>query len=76
MKAELTVKPTLLQPMGNVHGGVWCSVVRKITGQRVGVHLPAANGGGNIVGVNNSTDFLRAITDGTVYAVSRTRPPW
>jgi uncharacterized protein (TIGR00369 family) len=30
----------------------------------------SANGGGNIVGVNNNTDFLRAITEGTVYAVS------
>jgi 1,4-dihydroxy-2-naphthoyl-CoA hydrolase len=27
----------------------------------------AANGGGSVVGVNNNTDFLRAINSGTVY---------
>jgi uncharacterized protein (TIGR00369 family) len=26
--------------------------------------------GGNVVGVNNNTDFLRAVTEGTVYAES------
>jgi len=30
----------------------------------------SANGGGNVVGVNNNTDFLRAIRSGTVYGVS------
>ena len=30
----------------------------------------SANGGGHVVGVNNSTDFLRAVTEGTVYGVS------
>ncbi len=28
------------------------------------------NGGGDVVGVNNNTDFLRAITAGTVHATS------
>lgn len=67
--AELTVKPTLLQPMGIVHGGVWCSVVESLASVSAYTWL-SANGGGNIVGVNNNTDFLRAITEGTVYAVS------
>jgi uncharacterized protein (TIGR00369 family) len=30
----------------------------------------AENGGGNVVGVNNNTDFLRAISSGAVTAVS------
>jgi uncharacterized protein (TIGR00369 family) len=30
----------------------------------------SANGGGNVVGVNNNTDFLRAVTGGTVYGMS------
>ncbi len=34
----------------------------------------AANGGGNVVGgVNNNTDFLRAISGGTVYGGSPSR---
>jgi len=67
--AELTVKPGLLQPMGIVHGGVWCSVVESLASVSAYTWL-TANGGGNIVGVNNNTDFLRAITEGTVYAAS------
>ena len=67
--AELTVKPTLLQPMGIVHGGVWCSVVESLASVSAYVWL-SANGGGNVVGVNNNTDFLRAVTEGTVHAVS------
>ena len=69
VRAELTVKPTLLQPMGIVHGGVWCSVVEALASVSAYTWL-SANGGGNIVGVNNNTDFLRAITEGTVYASS------
>ena len=69
IKAELTVKPTLLQPMGIVHGGVWCAVVESLASVSAYVWL-SANGGGNVVGVNNNTDFLRAVTEGTVYAMS------
>lgn len=67
--AQLQVKPTLLQPMGIVHGGVWCSMVESMASVSAYVWL-SANGGGNVVGVNNNTDFLRAITEGTAYGVS------
>ena len=69
VRAELTVTPTLLQPMGIVLGGVWCSVVESLASVSAYVWL-SANGGGNVVGVNNNTDFLRAVTEGTVYAMS------
>jgi len=69
MRAQLDVKPTLLQPMGIVHGGVWCSVVESMASVSAYVWLKA-NGGGDVVGVNNNTDFLRAITEGTAYGVS------
>lgn len=69
VKAHLTVKPHLHQPMGIVHGGVWCTVVESMAS--VSAHLwLTENGGGNVVGVNNSTDFLRAVTEGTVFGVS------
>ena len=69
VKAQLTVKPHLHQPMGIVHGGVWCTVVESMAS--VSAHLwLSVNGGGNVVGVNNSTDFLRAVTEGTVFGVS------
>ena len=69
VKAHLEVKPNLHQPMGIVHGGVWCTMVESMAS--VSAHLwLRENGGGNVVGVNNSTDFLRAVTEGTAYGVS------
>ena len=67
--AHLRVKPALHQPMGIVHGGVWCAMVESMASVSAHVWL-AANGGGNVVGVNNNTDFLRAISEGTAFGVS------
>jgi 1,4-dihydroxy-2-naphthoyl-CoA hydrolase len=65
-RAELEVAPKLLQPMGIVHGGVYCSMVESLASVAAYTWLQA-NGGGSVVGVNNNTDFLRAISSGTVY---------
>ena len=69
VRAQIEVKPTLTQPMGIVHGGVWCSMVESMASVSAYLWL-SANGGGNVVGVNNNTDFLRAITEGTAFGVS------
>ncbi len=55
--------------MGIVHGGVYCSIVESLASVSGQVWL-AANGDGHVVGVNNNTDFLRAISSGTVTAES------
>ena len=62
-----TVGPEHLQPFGLVHGGVHCAVVE--TAASVG---GAAWYGerGNVVGVSNQTDFLRAVREGTLRAVA------
>jgi 1,4-dihydroxy-2-naphthoyl-CoA hydrolase len=52
-----------------VHGGVYCSIVESMASVSAHVWL-SENGGGNVVGVNNNTDFLRAISSGTITAVS------
>ncbi|MCV7095942.1 PaaI family thioesterase [Mycobacterium kubicae] len=65
-RAQLEVKPKLLQPMGLVHGGVYCSMIESMASVAAFTWL-ASNGGGEVVGVNNNTDFLRAIKSGTVY---------
>jgi 1,4-dihydroxy-2-naphthoyl-CoA hydrolase len=65
-RAELEIAPKLLQPMGIVHGGVYCSMVESLASVAAYTWLQA-NGGGSVVGVNNNTDFLRAISSGTVY---------
>lgn len=61
-----TVTPELYQPAGLLHGGVHCAVVETV----------ASLGGatwygdrGQVVGVSNQTDFLRAVTDGDLVAV-------
>lgn len=68
-RAQLEVQPKLWQPTGIVHGGVYCSIIESVASVSAYTWL-SANGGGNVVGVNNNTDFLRAISSGTVHAAS------
>jgi 1,4-dihydroxy-2-naphthoyl-CoA hydrolase len=68
-RGRLEINDTLLQIMGIVHGGVYCSIIESMASVSAHVWL-SENGGGNVVGVNNNTDFLRAISSGTVTAVS------
>ena len=68
-RAQLDVVPKLLQPMGIVHGGVYCSMVESLASVAAYTWI-ATNGGGSVVGVNNNTDFLRAINSGTVYGAA------
>jgi 1,4-dihydroxy-2-naphthoyl-CoA hydrolase len=57
------VKPELLQPYGIVHGGVHCSLIE--TAASVGAALWFADRG-NVVGVANHTNFIRAVREGTL----------
>jgi len=68
-RARLEIDDKLLQPWGIVHGGVYCSIIESLASVSAHVWL-SENGGGTVVGVNNNTDFLRAISAGTVTAVS------
>ena len=65
--ATWTAGPHLHQPHGIVHGGAHCSVVETLASMGGTVWLGEK---GRVVGVNNNTDFLRAISSGTVTAVS------
>lgn len=69
--ASLAITENLLQPHGIVHGGVYCSVVESVAS--VSAFVWRANVLGEesaVVGVNNNTDFLRAISTGTLTAAS------
>lgn len=68
-RAQLKIDDRLLQPFGIVHGGVYCSVIESLASVSAHTWL-VEHGGGHVVGVNNNTDFLRAISSGTVTAVS------
>ena len=51
-------------PWGVVHGGVYCAVVESAAS--IGASAAVADRGQFSVGVNNNTDFLRAVTAGRV----------
>lgn len=67
IKAEWTVTPDLHQPFGIVHGGVYCAVIESVASISGAIWLGDK---GHVVGVNNNTDFLRAVESGTLYAAS------
>ena len=56
-----TAGPRFHQPFGLVHGGVHCSVVETLASIGAGIWL---GGRGQVVGVNNNTDFFRGVRDG------------
>jgi 1,4-dihydroxy-2-naphthoyl-CoA hydrolase len=60
-------RPELHQPYGIMHGGVYCSVVE--TAASVGAALWLGDRG-QVVGVSNQTDFLRAVREGVLTATA------
>lgn len=67
VRAEWTLRPELMQPYGITHGGVHCSVVETLASTAAAVWLGER---GQVVGVSNTTDFLRASREGTLTAVA------
>lgn len=61
------ITPELLQPYGIVHGGVYCSLVETAASLAAAIWYGDR---GNVVGVANHTNFLRAIGTGTVTATA------
>ena len=59
--AEWVAAPKLHQPYGIVHGGVHCSVVETLASFGAATWLGQQ---GQVVGVNNNTDFFRAAREG------------
>ncbi len=66
VRAEWTLRPELMQPYGITHGGVHCAVVETVASTAAAVWLGDR---GQVVGVSNTTDFLRASREGTITAV-------
>jgi uncharacterized protein (TIGR00369 family) len=61
--ATWTARPELHQPYGIVHGGVHCSVIETLASMGAAVWMGER---GKVVGVNNNTDFYRAVREGTL----------
>ena len=66
--ARWTAQPRLHQPYGIVHGGVYCSVVETLASVGAATWLGER---GKVVGVNNITDFFRAVSEGLLVSVAR-----
>jgi 1,4-dihydroxy-2-naphthoyl-CoA hydrolase len=64
--ASLAITDDLLQPYGILHGGVLCSLVETLAS--IGAALWYGDRG-QVVGVSNHTDFLRASRSGVLHAV-------
>ena len=67
--ATWTVGPETHQPFGIVHGGVHCTVIEGLCSMAAQNWLGDE---GNVVGVNNNTDFYRPASEGRL--TSTTRP--
>ena len=67
--AELAVSPKHYQPMGIVHGGVYCAMVESVCS--IGAFVHANKRGNYVVGVDNQTSFLKATRTGTLRAVGK-----
>jgi uncharacterized protein (TIGR00369 family) len=63
--ASWPITPHLHQPYGIVHGGVHCSVVETVASYGGAVWFGDR---GHVVGVSNTTDFLRAVREGVLTA--------
>ena len=68
--ATIELNPRLHQPFGIVHGGVYCALAESVASMSAFNWLHSTGIGGTAVGVNNNTDFLRSVSEGTITARS------
>ncbi|MFT4088218.1 MAG: PaaI family thioesterase [Gordonia sp. (in: high G+C Gram-positive bacteria)] len=66
VRATLAITEQHHQPFGIVHGGVYCAVAESAASISGFCWLQEKGIGGTAVGVNNSTDFLRSISEGVL----------
>src|SRR5438067_12002059 len=62
---RMPIQPKHHQPYGIVHGGVWCTLVETAASIGAATWLGER---GNVVGVANHTNFIRAARQGDVVA--------
>ncbi len=78
VRAEVTVREEIKQPMGLVHGGLYASLAESMTSLVTAMAVIAE--GNMATGMSNSTNFLRPITEGVVHALAtrlhRGRTTW
>jgi uncharacterized protein (TIGR00369 family) len=71
VRAQVAVRPELLQPAGLVHGGVFASIAESICS--MATWFAVKDDGRSAQGLSNQTSFLRPIVAGTIHAEARRR---
>jgi len=67
--ARIEIGPRHLQAYGIVHGGVYTGLI-EVTASMPAAVWAAERGMPGAVGVNNNTDFIKAIREGTIVATA------
>jgi 1,4-dihydroxy-2-naphthoyl-CoA hydrolase len=62
---RLVINENHHQPYGVVHGGVYCTLIETLASTG-GALWAMENGMAGCVGVSNQTDFIKAVSDGTL----------
>lgn len=70
VRAHMDAAPRHRQPYGILHGGVYCSIVEGVASHGAG-NLARLRGQKGVVGVSNTTDFLRSHSEGRLLAEGR-----
>lgn len=66
--ADWDITPQLHQPFGILHGGATSAVVETMAS--MGAWMAIRDRGGRPVGINNNTDFYRAVSSGELKVVA------
>ena len=78
VRAQVTVREEVTQPLGLIHGGVYASMAESMASMATA--LGVAEEGCIAMGLSNSTSFLRPVTEGVVDALAtrlhRGRTTW
>jgi 1,4-dihydroxy-2-naphthoyl-CoA hydrolase len=78
VRARVSLREELKQPMGLLHGGVFASIAESIAS--LATALGVLERGEAAMGLSNSTSFLRPVTEGSVHAhatrLHRGRTTW
>ena len=70
VRARIDAGPRHHQPMGVLHGGVYCSIVEAVASYGAG-HRALSLGQKGVLGVSNATDFFRSHSTGELRCEGR-----
>jgi len=70
VSATWVADPRLHQPYGIIHGGAHCGVVETLASVGAALWVAQRDPAAKVVGVNNNTDFFRAVREGGLTSIA------